>query len=97
MAIVIEQEKRRVNWFGIGLAFILVAGGVTLIYFLFFAPTPLIEKVAPPQDLQTIKAISEVNLQPETILNDPLFKSLKQYVPPIQLPVVIPRPNPFTP
>ena len=44
MAIIIEEEKRKINWFAVALIFSLVIMIGAAIYYLFFASTPLVEK-----------------------------------------------------
>ncbi len=84
MAIVIEEEKRRINWFTLAVIILIVATIVATIYYLFFASVPLIEKVAPPR-LQSLKEISSLKLQPEDVLNNQTFQILRQYINPIEV------------
>ena len=96
MAIIIEEEKRKINWFAVGLILSLVIIIGVAIYYLFFAVPPLVEKVAPPR-LQSLQELSSIKLKPETIINDPRFQILKQYVNPIEIqPDFIGKTNPFT-
>ena len=97
MAIVIEEEKRKFNWFGLALVVALVLGVVLGVYYLFFSPVPLIEKVI-PQRVQSIKDISSTDFRPDAILNSETFKILKQYSSPVEAPLPqTPRSNPFLP
>lgn len=95
MAIVIEQNKKKVSWFGIlvTLFFVLLIlfGG----YFLFFAPTPGIEVVA-PSGLKSAIDLSKITFDPSSVVNSRQFKSLKIYT---GLPSVgnLGRSNPFQP
>jgi len=95
MAIIIEEEKRKINWFALfTIVLIVIIFGVA-IYYLFFASTPLIEKVA-PASLESIKQLSTIKLEPETIINNPRFQILKQYVNPIEIQAdSIGKTNPF--
>jgi len=93
MAIIIEEEKRKINWFAFGVVIIIIAVLSAAIYYLFFASTPFAEKVAPPQ-LQSISELSSIKLQPEAIVNNPYFQILKPYVNPIQI-GPIGKTNPF--
>lgn len=95
MAIVLEEEKKPVNWFGIITAVIVIgvlfAGG----YFMFFKKPELIEVVAPGK-FQDISKISQLTFNPEELLNSPQFKALKQF----GVEVTVPQPgrtNPFRP
>ena len=84
MAIVIEEEKRKINWFALAVIILIIATIITATYYLFFAPTPLIERVAPAR-LQSFQEISNIRLQPEAVVNNPNFQILKQYVNPIEI------------
>ena len=95
MAIVIEQKKKSVNWFSVltsvfFLLLILIGG-----YYLFFAPTPGIEIVA-PSALQSAVDLSQITFDPSSVVNSRQFKSLKIYT---GLPGtgVLGRGNPFQP
>lgn len=78
MALIIEQNKRGVNWFGIFVFFFLLTvifgGG----YFLFFGPTPAIEIIAPVQ-LDSADKISQVKLDAETIMENPVLNTFREY------------------
>ncbi len=78
MALIIEQNKRSVNWFGI-LVFlfllgVIFGGG----YFLFFGPTPAIEIIAPVQ-LDAADKIAQVKLDAAGVVNSPVLKNFRQY------------------
>jgi len=83
MAIIVEEEKRRTNWFSLILVISLAGMLVALIYYLFFAPTPLIEKVI-SQNMQSLKELSGIKLNAESLVNNPKFQILKQYINPIE-------------
>lgn len=93
MAIVIEKKGASVNWFALatGAAVLLTIGA--LVYFLFFANAPLIEVVV-PITAKEISTISRIDINPGTVLNDPIFKSLKLYIAD-PTPGTLGRPNPF--
>ncbi len=84
MAIVIQEEKRKINWFALSVIFSMAAIITAMIYYLFFIKPPLIEKVAPLK-LQSIKEISSIKLDPEAVVNNPKFQILKQYAKPINI------------
>ncbi len=94
MALMMEQKQERgSNWFVI-FVFIFIFGIIVLGgYFLFFSPTPLIDKIAPAGGV-TIEKISEVTLDFSKIVDDPVLKSFTPYgtVPSIG---TVGRPNPF--
>jgi len=95
MAIIIEEQRRKINWFALALILLLVAIIGAAIYYLFFAPIPLVERVAPPR-LKSLQELSSIKLQPETIINDSRFQILKQYVNPIEIQTnSIGKTNPF--
>lgn len=78
MALIIEQTKRSVNWFGIlvfvFLLFVIIGGG----YFLFFGPTPAIEIIA-PVELNTADNIAGIKLDATKIIESPVLKGLREY------------------
>ena len=84
MAILIEEEKRRINWFALVTVVLVVATIIGATYYLFFAPVPLIEKVV-PSSVQSLQALSNIKLQPELIINNPKFQVLKTYINPIEI------------
>ncbi|KKS43952.1 hypothetical protein A2116_00695 [Candidatus Jorgensenbacteria bacterium GWA1_49_17] len=78
MAIVVEEEKKSVNWIAILTTLIIVVVIFAGAYFLFFKKPELIEIVA-PSDLQGVSQISGISFNPESVLNAPTFKLLRQY------------------
>ena len=93
MAIIIEEEKKKFNWFALASVILVVALIAVAVYYLFFAPVPLIERVT-PLSLQPIQELSGITLQPEAIVNNPKFQVLKAYVNPITIGPVG-KSNPF--
>ena len=93
MAIIVEQERKKINWFAVLLIIFLVAviGGV--IYYFFFVAPPLLDKIV-PLPLRSLRDLSSAELHPETILNSPSFQILRQYVNPIEVGAVG-KLNPF--
>lgn len=95
MAIVIEQNKKRFSWFGffITLFFfgVIFAGG----YYLFFAPTPGIEILA-PLPLQSAAELARLTFDPASVVNSREFKRLKIYTG-VPSTGVLGRSNPFQP
>lgn len=95
MAIVLEQEKHPVNWVSLATAAVVIvslfAGG----YYLFFKKPELIETVT-PEPVSDLSTISQIVFDPESVINSPTFKLLRQY----ETDIVIPpagRSNPFRP
>jgi hypothetical protein len=95
MAIVLEEEKKPINWLAVLTVIVIVAFLFTGSYFLFFKKPELIEVVA-PKSLEDLNKISQLSFNPETVLNTPTFKLLKQYATPITPPTPG-RSNPFKP
>ncbi|MDO8557528.1 MAG: hypothetical protein Q7R98_03675 [Candidatus Jorgensenbacteria bacterium] len=95
MAILLEEEKRPVNWIGITAGVIIVAllfaGG----YYVFFSNPGVIDQVA-PATLQNVSQLSNTSIDPTSILNLPTFKLLQDYSTPSSLPPAG-RSNPFRP
>lgn len=78
MALIIEQNRRRVNWFGVFIFIFLltvICGGG---YFLFFGPTPAIEIIVPVQ-LDSAERISAVQLDAEAIMKNPVLNNFRDY------------------
>jgi len=77
MAIILEG-KRKFNfwyWAAVGLVLaVLLAGS----YFLFFAPVPAIEVVA-PVSTRSAAEISSVDFDPASLVNSDAFRSLRRY------------------
>lgn len=95
MAIIAEEEKKPFNWFSLIFILVIVAIIGTLVYYLFFAPTPAIELITPT----ALKEASQILTSPldiNAIKNHKVFKSLKPYVPPITV-GTLGRDNPFAP
>jgi uncharacterized membrane protein YukC len=84
MAIVIEEEKREINWFSIGIIILIISTVIIAAYYLFFAPVPFIEKIAPAR-LQSLQDLSMIKLEPEAIVSSPNFQILRRYVNPIEI------------
>lgn len=93
MAIVIQEERRKINWFALSVILLIAAIIIGAAYYLFFVQPSLIEKAA-PLNLQSIKEISSIKLDPEAIVNNSRFQILKQYAEPIEIGPVG-KSNPF--
>lgn len=97
MAIVIEQNRKRFNWFALAVIVALVAIIGIAVYYLFFSPVPLIGSVLPP-GVSSIEKISSSKFDPTSISQNSLFQVLRQYVNPVQVPSPLPqKANPFSP
>lgn len=82
MAIVVEEEgKPRQNFTGLitgGIVFVVVALAV---YYVFFKRPDLVD-VATPTGSNTA-VLSQINLQPDEVINSPAFQALHPYTQPI--------------
>ncbi len=96
MAIVFEQQKKSVNWFGVLIGVFAACFIAFAVYYLFFAPSPKIDVVL-PQPLQVANKISNITFtDPSEITQNPAFKVLKT-VPIAQSVGSLGRPNPLLP
>ncbi len=94
MAIIVEEQKSRagtvitaVLW-----AFVMAAAGVG-IYFLFLK-APSLSEVKPPENFGSVQEIAAIRLDPDAVIKDETFNSLKKYVT-IAIPEPKGRSNPF--
>lgn len=76
MSILIEEEKKPINW----LALLIVIFAVAVLgfgtYYLFFAPAPAIEIIL-PATLQSANQITNIAGDSATVLTSDAFKALK--------------------
>ncbi len=80
MAIVFEQPKKSINWFGIFIGVFSVVFVVFLAYYLFFAPAPKIETVL-PDILKKANQISNLQFtDPSPVVSSGKYKALHAYV-----------------
>ncbi|MEK9154851.1 MAG: hypothetical protein AAB596_02180 [Patescibacteria group bacterium] len=93
MAILIEEEKRNINWFAILIVLIILGLISTAVIYMFFISPESIE-VLVPDNLKNIQDLSETKFDPAEIFKNPAFSKLK-----LQTPLVVPEPafnqNPF--
>jgi hypothetical protein len=97
MAIVVEEEKTsKAGLVGI-LMWVAVVGVVgASVYYIFVKKPDFIGKVIAPKELENISQLSDVTLNPETIINNPVYQSLRAHVGPRPTPQAG-RANPFLP
>ena len=83
MAIAIEREKKRINFVALlgAVAIIGIIAGV--IYYLFFAAIPGIETIVPSR-LKSAGEIAKIELNPQEVFENPVFRNLRQYVNPLE-------------
>ena len=94
MAITVERESTRKGMVRVISGVVLVIALFVATFILFFTEPPQIEVLAPPE-VQTITQISEINLDPDTIIDSPEYEALEGYVLPPE-PGDFGRSNPFT-
>lgn len=97
MAIVVEQERTaRFGFVKIILWLIILAVIVAAVYYLFFKRPDTIPELITPSAFQNTSSLSKINLNPETVIQHPVFRSLREHAPPF--PTSTPgRANPFAP
>ena len=95
MAIVFEEEKKSTNWVAILSVSVIVIAIFVGSYYLFFKKPELIEIITPKQ-LQDLSKLSKLSFDPDTVINSPSFKLLRQYGTSIAQPMPG-RNNPFRP
>ncbi|PIR44365.1 hypothetical protein COV23_00220 [Candidatus Wolfebacteria bacterium CG10_big_fil_rev_8_21_14_0_10_31_9] len=78
MAILVEEEKKRINWVGIiGVFIIVVLVGTAIIYLFFVNPEKIDVFISPK--LQSLSDFSQIEFNPEELVDNPVFKNLKSY------------------
>lgn len=96
MAIIVEEERSRTTITPI-LGWIVTLSIVGFAaYYIFFA-VPESVTFSPPTNFQNIEPITQIGVNPNTVLQSPMFQSLKQYIaePTGTAPAHVGRPNPF--
>ncbi len=96
MAIVVQEEKKPVNWIGMLTVVFLVVALFVLSYFLFFKRPEVIEQVT-PKKFDDINKISRISFDPEAIVSSESFQALKNYAPSFVPRETPGKPNPFRP
>lgn len=94
MAIVVEEEKRSsLNIIGVMMwGLVIVAIGLAA-YYLFFKRPELIP-ITVPANFQNAESLSNIQLNPEEVLENSTFKALKTLVNPVK-PEGVGKANPF--
>ncbi len=78
MAIVVEEEKKPVNLAAIASTIVVVLVLFIGAYLLFFKKPQLIDIVS-PGSANDLTRISKLNFNPEEVVNNPVFKSLRNF------------------
>lgn len=82
MAIVLEGEKKNIDWgFILGTLFIVGIIGSAIVY-LFFVSPETVQQLTTPQQ-QRLSEFSKTKFNPQEILGNPLFQNLKTAAPAI--------------
>lgn len=81
MAILVDEQQSRKSASIIKLAawFTLLGVIAAGVYYLFFKQQALIE-FATPSNFKDVAAIAKITFDPDEVISDPLFLSMKQYV-----------------
>ena len=83
MAIIIEEEKREINWYALIVAVVIIAIISMSVYFLFFIKPELAEVVVPSR-LKELPEIVKIELNPNDVFENPFVKNnLNNYVEPV--------------
>ena len=94
MAIIIEEEKREINWYALIVAVVIIAIISMSVYFLFFIKPELAEVVVPSR-LKELPEIVKIELNPNDVFENPFVKNnLNNYVEPVISEGAY-NPNPF--
>ncbi len=95
MAIIVEEEKKPANLSVIASTVVVIAVLFIGSYLLFFKKPELIDIVS-SGSANDLNRISKLNFNPEDVVNNPVFKSLRQFGG--SVPNLTPgRSNPFKP
>ena len=81
MAIIVDEQQSSKSAAIIKvIVWLTLLGVITAgVYYLFFKQQALIEYAA-PSNFKNVSEIAKITLNPDEVINDPLFLSLKQYV-----------------
>ena len=95
MAIIVEEQSggRSASIVKLGIWLVLLGVIGAGIYYLFFKQQQLVE-YAVPANFQNVAQIAKIEFNPDEVINDPLFLSLKQYIR-LEPPAAIGKANPF--
>jgi|SRR3989344_6279148 len=97
MAILVQEEKKPVNWIGMLTVIFIVTAVFVLSYFLFFKRPEVIEQVVPKGKFEEINKISKVKFDPEAVVSSDSFQALKNYAPAFSPRETPGKQNPFRP
>ncbi len=95
MAIVVEEEQQSRNWPLIISSIVVIVALFFGAYYLFFKKPELIDVVI-PGELQNLTRLSAAKFDPKSVVDSPVFKTLRDYSTPITVPSAG-KDNPFLP
>jgi len=97
MAIVVEQERApRLGFIKVVLWLIILGVIAAAVYYLFFKNPDTIPALITPTGFKDTSSLSKINLDPASVIQNPVFQALKSNVAP--MPSSTPgRANPFLP
>ncbi len=82
MAILIEEEKKKINWFAL-LGILIVVGILfAAVYYLFFINPSSIEIIV-PHSLKNLEQVDQIKFNPAEILDNPVLRNLSPKAAPI--------------
>lgn len=79
MAILIEQDKKNINWVPLAGFFVIVVAVITTIYYLFIVNPGKIENIISPE-LKPLSEIGKINFNPDQLISNQQFKALTSQV-----------------
>ena len=80
MAIVLEKEKKNIDWnFILGVMAVVGIVGSAVVYLFFVSPETVQQLTTPEQ--KTLNEFSKIDFQPEEILNSSAFQNLRTLAP----------------
>lgn len=95
MAIILEREKKNIDWsFLLGIVAVVGIVGIAVIYLFFVNPETVQQLTTPEQ--KTLDEFSKINFRPEEILNSAAFQNLRTIAPmPVPADGDVGKANPF--
>lgn len=85
MAIIIEQEKRKINLFVVATTAIVIGIVGAGVYYLFFINPGAIEMTIPgASNLKLLKETTQIKFNPNEVFENAAFKKLQLYIEPLK-------------
>ena len=97
MAISVERKTQQVNWLALAIGLFALMFAAAVVYFFFFAPAPLIERIAAPTTPEAgrVQEILGAGIDAEGVVRE-LDAFIEDPIP-LPTPGELGRPNPFVP